>query len=407
MGPGDLPFPLQPTDWHPRGYFIPEGVRPASYIHFAAGDYYIQDASSLLAVAALNAQPGERACDLCAAPGGKATAVSEAIGDTGWLLANETIGSRIGVLCFNLARHGATRFAVSQQDPERLSDLLGAAFDAVLVDAPCTGQSLISRGRQTASAFGARAVEHCAARQTRILAAAARLVRPQGRLVYSTCTFSHAENEGQIEAFLAAHPGFQLTPCRTLQKWESEILPGSYRLWPHRHGCGGAFAATLACREQVGKPATRPDKTARSSLKPSRLPESFADWGRLQIECIRAAPDQRFAWCQPLWAPLDAVCRAGPEIAFRKGRTWFPAYALAVRRDPEWEPAATIELTDQEAADFVQGFPIPGRHTGWAVASWKNRPLGWLKGDGRNAKNHLPKAARLTFCDPLHPRNER
>ncbi|MFV1969160.1 MAG: SAM-dependent methyltransferase [Pirellulaceae bacterium] len=392
-----LPFPVERTAWHPNGYFVQGDTRPASCIRFATGDYYIQDAASLLAMTALDAQSGERICDLCAAPGGKATAIVESVGDEGWLLANETIGSRVSALCLNLARQGATQFAVCQRDPETLATILGTVFDAVLVDAPCSGQSLVSRGRQTESAFGARAVEYCAARQTRILAAAARLVRPRGRLVYSTCTFSHAENEGQVEAFLASHPEFCLVPCQTLQPWESEVLPGSYRLWPHRHGCGGSFSAALVRREAMVGPANRRGRKPRAILKPSQIPDEISMWGRLVFESVRATSDRCFGWARSLWPLLGAVCHAGPEVAFRKGRTWFPSYALAMRRDPNWTPNATAKLSDQEAADYLRGFPIPCGQVGWAVATWKNRPLGWLKGNGRTAKNHLLKAARLSI----------
>jgi hypothetical protein len=350
----------------------------------------------LLAIATLNAVPGERICDLCAAPGGKSTAILEAIDAGGWLLANEAIRSRVGVLRFSLARHGSTRFAVSSQDPRRLSDLLGPIFDAVLVDAPCSGQSLFGRGKQTESAFGLRSIEHCAARQARILAAAARLVRPEGRLVYSTCTFSYQENEEQIASFLERHPGWRLEPRTELQPWESGLKPGCYRLWPHRDGCAGAFAAAL--RQSGGartSPSRRPGERRSGPLRLSALPKGFAEWGALEHSFVLATSDRCFAWPDALWPPLREVCVAGPEVSFRKGGSWFPAYALAMRRDPRWTAAATVSLGDREARAYLQGGTLPCNHRGWAVAAWQARPLGWLKGDGVRAKNHLPKPARL------------
>jgi 16S rRNA C967 or C1407 C5-methylase (RsmB/RsmF family) len=119
------------------------------------------------------------------------------------------------MLEFNLARHGSTRYVISSLDPDEMARRLPAEFDAVLVDAPCSGQSLVGRGKQTASAFAPNTIEHCAARQVRILDAAASLVRPGGRLVYSTCTFAYAENEGQIESFLQRHSEWQLAPNDT------------------------------------------------------------------------------------------------------------------------------------------------------------------------------------------------
>jgi 16S rRNA C967 or C1407 C5-methylase (RsmB/RsmF family)/NOL1/NOP2/fmu family ribosome biogenesis protein len=395
IAPESLPFAVESVAWHPEGYFVTETTRPGLQIPFAAGEYYIQDAASLLVLTALRAQRGERICDLCASPGGKATAILDAVGEDGWLLANETIGARVAPLRFNLARQGATQFAVGQHDPQVLVDALGSVFDAVLVDAPCTGQSLVSRGRQTQSAFSGRSVEHCAARQRRILQAAAQLVRPGGRLAYATCTFAYAENEGQIQAFLDSHLDFELEGCAALQPWESDVLPKSYRLWPHREGCGGAFAATLVRSEASHVWASGRGAKLPRTLKPARLPADFSGWGSLVIESVRAGREQCFGWSRPLWPPLEAVCQAGPEIAFRKGKTWFPSYALAMRRDANWQPAARVALDDVEAVAYVQGRPIPCNQAGWAVATWRQRPLGWLKGDGRRAKNHLPKSARL------------
>lgn len=427
--PDELPFPTEPVSWHPGGCFLPSGIRPAAYIHYGAGDYYIQDAGSLLAVVALDAQPGELLCDLCAAPGGKATAILDALERGGWLLANEAILSRVGVLRLQLARYGVPRFALARYDPADLADLLGAPFDAVLVDAPCTGQSLVGRDKQTEAAFHPETVEHCAARQARILDAAARLVRPGGRLVYSTCTFAYDENEGQVERFLAARGDWTSIASASLSAWQSSADPIGYRVWPHRHGVGGAFAAILVRRPQevsnaettdfVGMESPRQpfDQTApvvrerdsktgaSSRLRTNRSrewlsrplpPLPLEEWGLLTDAVFLPTRDRCLAWPEQPPSALERAAAEGPEIAFLKGSTWYPAHGLAMCRDRYWRPHAIIELSDAESAAFLQGNTIPRAYRGWALAQWRGRPLGWVKGDGSRVKNHLPKAARLT-----------
>ena len=392
---GEVPFPARRVGWHPRGLIIDQPARPAAHVEFAAGDYYIQDAGSLLAVSLLAAREGERICDLCAAPGGKSTAILETLGSSGWLLSNEAIQSRGAALGLNLARHGATRYALCFQDPQRLAEQLGPIFDAVLVDAPCSGQSLVGRGRQTSSAFEQRTVEHCAARQMRILDAAAGLVRPGGRLVYSTCTFAHLENEGTIRSFLQRHPAWRPLPCPALEAWQSPGAEGCYRVWPHREPSAGAFASAV-CRAEddaCGGPRTARHRNALESI---RLPEELSAWGTLDAASVWRAGACVFAWPEHP-EMLLAVARGGPEVTFRKRVTWFPAYALAMRRDTHWQPARVVTLDDREATDYVQGLTIATRLQGWAVATWRGRSLGWVKGDGRRAKNHLPKPARLTL----------
>lgn len=392
----ELPFPAVRVPWYSAGRWVEAGVRPAQFLEFAAGDYYIQDASSLLAVALLAAEPGECVLDLCASPGGKATAILDQLGESGWLLANEAVRSRLGLLEFNLARHGRPRFAVSSRDPDDLAERLGEIFDAVLVDAPCSGQSLLAKGKQAESAFFPRTVEHCAARELRILSAAAQLVRPGGRLVYSTCTFAYAENEGCLEAFLAAHPDWQMEPLPALAKWESPCLRGSYRLWPHQDGCAGGFAARL--RKPSDEEVLPRKHKGKFALQPLKL--SLEEWGEFSGSPLLGNNLQAFAWQEPLWEPLRSVAISGPEMAFCKKTAWFPAYSLALRRSCDWQPHACVEISPQEAVAYLQGETVPSHQTGWCVVTACGKPLGWGKGDGRLLKNHLPKPARLKINPP-------
>ena len=389
-----LPFETESVDWHPRGYFLPPAARPGAYLSYAAGDYYIQDAASLLALTLLDPRPGEFLCDLCASPGGKSTAILESIGDAGWLLSNEAVDSRLPMLQFNLARHGATNYLISRADPADLASHLAGMFDAVLVDAPCTGQSLVARGKQSAAAFHPRTVEHCASRQTRILAAAAHLVRPGGRLVYSTCTFAFAENEGQTENFISRHSNWFLEPLRNRDAWQSEFGAGHYRLWPQRHQCGGAYAARLVRKIDPLHPSLDSVHHRTPVLRPAPLPEPISEWGELHATLYRR-DEQFFGWPREPAEQLLRVGISGPEICFRKGSTWFPSYALAMRRDEKWVPRAGIELNDHQAAQYMEGNALPGEHRGWLVAKWRGRSLGWLKGDGSRLKNHLPKPGRM------------
>ncbi|MFO0943790.1 MAG: hypothetical protein U0930_23895 [Pirellulales bacterium] len=138
-----LPFQLQKVPWHDRGYWLTDtNVRPGAFLQYAAGQYYIQDAASLLAVSLCDLQPGQKVCDLCAAPGGKATAILDKLAGTGFLLANEVIHSRMPLLQAALCRSGWDNFATSQLDADQLSQALPEKFDCVLVDAPCSGQSM-------------------------------------------------------------------------------------------------------------------------------------------------------------------------------------------------------------------------------------------------------------------------
>lgn len=407
-----------PVPWYSAPAFHSRpGSRPGGDPLFAAGAYYIQDAGSLLPVSLLAPAPGQIICDLCASPGGKATAILEWLGVGGWLHINEAVRSRLPPLLLNLARHGATRWILSSLDPAVLAESLGPIFDGVLVDAPCTAQSMVGRGRQTGRAFDPRLIEHSAARQRRILEAAVRLVRPGGRLVYSTCTFAWAENEAQVESLLQRHPTLRPDPLQTLAPYAvpGPAPPACYRLWPHRHMCAGVFAArfrvtdTPAGAEAVlsrgfeagplRKCCAGPRDRVRRPKPPcadfAGLP---AEWGRWSDRVhSQAATDRVCAWPDEPPRAMADLAIAGPEVAHLRGRTWFPSYALAMRRDRRFVPRETAELARGDIQRFLAGQTVRGATTGWTVLTFKGLPIGWARGDGRFLANHLPRPARITM----------
>jgi len=432
---------LEKVRWHKNGLWWDESRgRPGGEPLYAAGGYFIQDAASMLPLTLLNVQPGEIVCDLCAAPGGKATAIAESLVDSGWLLANEAIQSRLAPLELNLARSGSDRYMTSNCDPEFLAQHLSDQFDALLVDAPCSGQTLIGKGKQSYAAMHAASIEMNAARQVRILDAAARLVRPGGRLVYSTCTLATAENEHQVEAFLQRHRDWETVPYESMlqhagqrvdnaaqcsenageifKELRSPLLPGCYRLWPHRHRCAGGFAALLqrkrfaeqAVALREGASVERKSHTHSSQKRENRgrsqakawnsaAPAELSVWGESRFATVVSSAQQAFAWPeQPPAGWLDLL-HGGPEIAYRKGSHWFPAHALALRT--AWKPRHSIELTAEQTKRVMAGESLPGddwhhaESAGWCVARWHGLPLGWLKFVGTAGKNHIPKSARL------------
>lgn len=389
--------------------------RPSRWLAYAAGEFYLQDAGSLLALAACQADTdaltGQTVCDLCAAPGGKATGLLEAIGERGFLLAAEPIRSRQAALTYNLARTGADRYAVTGLDPEQLARRIGGVFDLVLVDAPCSGQALLGRQKQSVGALDAANIELNSKRQQRILRAAVDLVRPGGRLVYSTCTFAELENESQVR-WLIETCGMVPDTVDRLQHLASPAAPASYRLWPQHHGCAGAFAARLV-RPQHAVALDGTDETDEGgSSKQHRRRRDAAAGQEVSPEAGALLSDvtggtardlslrQRdwivdgFAGPVPDW--LQRIDYAGPEWAHRAGKTWKPAHGLALRRSPHDPLPPGWELTPEEARAYWRGLTVDCPRRGWQVARLEGRPLGWVKSSGRVGKNHLPAFARLT-----------
>jgi 16S rRNA C967 or C1407 C5-methylase (RsmB/RsmF family) len=390
------PFPTRPVPWYPGGFLCPETVQPGRFLLHAAGGYFVQDAGSMLALRLLDARPGEWIADLCAAPGAKASAILETVGPGGGLLlANEPIRGRLPALAYNLARVGFPRFLITAADPDRLDPVWTGQFAAVLVDAPCTGQTLVGRGRQSAAAFTPSQIEHAAARQRRILTAAARLVQPGGRLVYSTCTFAPAENEQVVAAFLERHDGWHEEPLAILEPWRSPVAPGGYRLYPHRDRCAGGYAVRLRLLGQDGAPPAR-RRHQRGSLEPFFCGDE--EVGHLQAGWLLRQDLHWEDWPAELMNWPSTPAGQASELAYRPARHWMPAHALALRRDDRWQPRQTMPLDDDQARQFLQGQTLPPGPCGWMVATWRGHPLGWLRGNRDRLNNGLPSPARLGFA---------
>ena len=158
----------------------------------------------------LEAKPGERILDLCSAPGGKGTQIAGDMQGRGLLILNEIHPARAKILSENVERMGIPNAIVINESPEKLRDRWDAFFDRIMVDAPCSGEGMFLKNEEAQTEWSEENVALCAERQDGILAAAAGMLKPGGRIVYSTCTFAPEENEGTISRFIHAHPEFRI-----------------------------------------------------------------------------------------------------------------------------------------------------------------------------------------------------
>ena len=384
-----LPFVGAPVPWEPEGFYYDPETRPGLHVYHEAGVYYLQEASAMAPVALLDPKPGERVCDLCAAPGGKTTQIAGRMLGQGFLVCNEINPKRAKILSRNIERMGVANALVTNEHPETLASRFPGFFDRVLVDAPCSGEGMFRKEEAAVTDWSQETVRMCARRQREILDSAARLVRPGGRLVYSTCTFAPEEDEETVAAFLEAHPEF--TPEPVEAPW---FVPGenaSYRMWPHKLLGEGHFAAVL--RKTQGESGEVP---ACPGEKCPKAWESFAK----ELD-ITLPEGKAVSFGQSLyWAPMELpelnrlkVLRPGLELGTeRKGR-FEPAHALAL-----WlKTCAVTESFPPESPEmkaYLHGDVVPSGKKGWCLVQAGGYAIGWGKGDGSVLKNHYPKGLR-------------
>jgi 16S rRNA C967 or C1407 C5-methylase (RsmB/RsmF family)/NOL1/NOP2/fmu family ribosome biogenesis protein len=321
LDPAALPALLgidpDPVPWCPEACFLPEAARVGNTVAYAAGLCYVQEPSALAVGEALDVRPGQRVLDLAAAPGGKATQLAARLGGRGVLVANEVQRGRVAALADNLDRWGSWRTMLAAETVAGLADRLPAAFDRVLLDAPCSGEGLFRRNPAAAVQWRPGQVRGNAERQRALLADAARLVRPGGVLVYSTCTFAPEENEHQVAGFLTTHPDWAVLPLPLhpgfapgRPDWAPAGPPDlsrTVRLWPHLLRGEGHFIAKL------GRPADPPGEWAPGEWAPGE----WAPGGRAPGERAPGSPPQR---APGNLAPGDVAPRRGSVAEPGMGR---------------------------------------------------------------------------------------
>lgn len=261
-------FELKPTPFCAEGFYIPEAIESIGNnpLHHA-GAFYVQEPSATSAVTMLDVKEGDRVLDLCAAPGGKSTQIAAALKNKGLLWSNEIVHNRAIILLSNIERMGIRNSVVSNCRPDALCERLTGYFDKVLVDAPCSGEGMF-RKNSAAREWSEEHVKSCAERQLKILNSAKNALKENGVLVYSTCTFSHEENEGVITEFLRQNPDFVLEDSGV--SFGRPTLEYARRIFP-MDGGEGHFAARLRKTSQT---SSVPDE----SIKPQKLPSFVEDY---------------------------------------------------------------------------------------------------------------------------------
>ena len=389
-----LPCLGQPVPWAAYGYYYdPDAeLRPGKHPYHEAGVYYIQEPSAMAPVGMLKVCPSEKVLDLCAAPGGKSTQIAAALKGQGLLVCNEIHPARAKILSENIERMGVRNACVTNETPAHLAEVFPEYFDRILVDAPCSGEGMFRKNDEACDQWSPENVKLCAERQQEILDCAAVMLRPGGRLVYSTCTFAPEENEEGMERFLQRHSEFQLLEAT--------------RLWPHKIQGEGHFAAVLTKNGSVpgdfesisagGIQKGLPDKELqewKAFCKEFLADDWFAKQAGSYIkfgENLYLIPEN-----MPNLKGLK-VLRPGLQVGEIKKDRFEPSHALALALSPEEvKQVYDLSSTDRLSRAFINGetFPAEGGK-GWHLVCVDGFSLGWGKLAGNIMKNHYPKGLR-------------
>lgn len=414
-------FELTKVPWAKEGFYYSKRVRPGRHPLHEAGLYYIQEPSAMAPIELLDILNDDRVLDLCAAPGGKSTQAAVRLHGRGFLVSNEIHPARAKILSQNIERLGIGNAVVTNESPDKLSKHFTEFFDKILVDAPCSGEGMFRKDETARNQWSPDHVVLCAARQQQILDKAAAMLKPGGKMVYSTCTFSPEENEGSIHHFLNRHPEFSIEQGQNLPglskgrpEWAEDgrkELCETFRIWPHHTEGEGHYMAVLKKEggEISGKwkePAFVKDKDIIKCFD-SFVKDTLNLWGKSE-ESQRLLLFGGQLYLFPEGMPsLDGIktVRPGLHLGTLKKNRLEPAHALAMSLNKNQARQWCSMTADSDAIRrYYHGEALPVSRfnpsdcqlmdKGWVLMMVDSWPAGWAKLSGGILKNHYPKGLR-------------
>ena len=393
-----FPFPLSPTPFSGKGFYIDNALSGiGNHPLHHAGAFYVQEPSAMSAAAALGVKQGDKVLDLCAAPGGKTTALAGALAGSGLLWSNEYVKSRAFTLLSNIERIGVQNAVVSNASAEALAKALPCFFDKILIDAPCSGEGMLRREKAEYEKWNEKNILICAARQAQILEEGAKMVKSGGELVYSTCTFNQTENEEIARRFLREHPEFEIVPIENHFGSPGFDMPQAKRIFP-ADGGEGHFVVKF---KKHGGSCHVKLKTFTASPAPQAFHEFYQSTFSTPF-CGNAYEIGGRVYLVPKALPATShinILRAGVLAGEMRGKLFFPAHALFASADfNDVKNKINLSLQDARLAAFLHGEEISvadfSPKKGFCAVFVEEMPLGFGKASGEKLKNHYPKGLR-------------
>ncbi len=400
--------------WSVQGFFLEE--RPSFTLDpaFHAGAYYVQEASSMFIEHILKSIDAPKGIylDMAAAPGGKSTLLSSYLGNDGLLVANEVIQARAQILKENSVKWGLGNIVITNNDPEHFKPLEGF-FDLVLVDAPCSGEGMFRKDPQAREEWSPDHVQLCYSRQRRIMDEAGGLVKADGYLIYSTCTFNELENEEMIR-FLTSEFSYEpvripLDPSWAIRETEVKTEEGTfygYRFFPHLVEGEGFFITVLRRPEDkfILEPGRIKDFKHPVLKSVGERESSALDLG-LALDGLGKyyMLNDSFFRINRAWSRYFerlshhlSLRYFGVELGKKQKEDWIPSHEWALSTLPK-NGFPTCELYVEQALDFLRKneSELPGLPIGWVLMTYQNLPIGWIKNLENRINNYYPKEWRI------------
>lgn len=406
------PFEIWPIPWIENGfYYDGEKVTPSKHPYYFAGLYYLQEPSAMTPANRLPVEPGDKVLDVCAAPGGKATELGAKLNGEGVLIANDISNSRAKGLLKNIEVFGIGNVLVLSEEPGKLEEYFPEYFDKILIDAPCSGEGMFRKDKKMVKAWEEHGPEFFANIQKSIITQAARMLKPGGMLLYSTCTFDGRENEGTIEYLLNAYPEFEILEMKGYEGFadgipelttsKSENFKKTVRIFPHKMKGEGHYLALLRKGKSIEKLEGKKLSGKRNKKKLPEDLEVFLKSTTLELDADRLDIHGERVYYMPDDLPdVKGIrfLRTGLLLGELKKNRFEPSQALAMcLKKEQYENVIDLNVADERVNRYLKGETLDvedltgPKEKGWYLVCVDSYPLGFGKLSGQTLKNkYLP-----------------
>lgn len=391
------------VEWCDTGYYLAERPLFTADPLLHAGVYYVQEASSMFLNQAIKQHfpKAERVLDLCAAPGGKSTLISQTLPESSLLVSNEIVRSRAYILAENLIKWGNPNVVVTNNEPKDF-DILPGYFDAMVIDAPCSGEGMFRKDPGAINEWSEYNVKLCAERQRDILSSVWDSLKTDGILVYSTCTYNRAENEENVE-WICNELGAELLRLDTGTNTTITESDFGYRFYPHKTKGEGFFISVLRKTSMVERKMKFKNDSKKSANKPSKVtcdsitlinPEH---WILVQENNTTKAYDKNLLNDFQIFNEKFKCMHSGITLGEVKGKDFIPSFIVALSKKLDIEQTEKVDVDYKTAIAFLkkETIQLPECEKGYLLISYKNQTLGWVKNVGNRCNNLYPQEWRI------------
>ena len=379
-------------------YFDYENYPLGKSPFFSCGLYYIQEPSAMLVTHFLNIQKDDYILDMCAAPGGKTCAAASQLSEDGLMIANDIVPLRAKILSENVERFGLKNTIVTNCDPLLFEKQLNGFFDKIILDAPCSGEGMFRKSDAAIETWSLEKVHECAHIQRQLLDAAMNLLKPNGQLIYSTCTYNTIENEEQIQ-YLLNHYDCSLIPLKKSHGMSPGIhMEEAVRLYPHHYQGDGHFIALIQKHGETTPVKSKNLKPVISKQNQLLVEDFYKTYLNCKVPAYLYDNNNHIYAVLPQFPELKGirVLRNGFYLGECKKNRFEPSLALALTLQMnDVKQFYRFHENDQEVAQYLHGETIQGStQKGYGVIFVEDYPLSFYKESNHQAKNLYPKGLR-------------